>query len=502
MSIQKLAGQTLWYGVPTIVGKFLSYFLNLLLIWIYEPVNISSITQLYVLVPFLNILFTYGLETGFFRFIKDHPFEKVYGTLLTSIVVSTFLLSIVLLFFIPSLTVFFKSQDHPGFFYWMVTILIFDTLSALPFARLRYEERPRKFAFIKMLNVFIHLTLFVFFIAVCPKLYKAFPHSPLLSFFNPTFNISYYVVANIIASLATLLLLRRELFSTRYVFDKQLLKQVLIYSLPLLVVGFGGMIGELFSRVSYTMVAKGTDNQVRHELGVFSGVYRIVMMVNIFIFAYRMAAEPFFFKKAKDGDAKETYARLMKIFVIVCCVIFLMIVLFLDVWRYIITLKSKSYAEAISIIPILSIGSIFLGIYYNQSVWYKLSDRNKFGAYITLGGAIITITMNLLLIPIFKYNGAAWATLSSYLFMMITSYILGQKYYPVHYDVKRIGFYIFSVISLFAIHQLIGFFLPSIWIHLLTAVLLLGSFFVLVLKIDRNEFLSLPVLGKYLQKNK
>ncbi|MEN9339099.1 MAG: hypothetical protein RIQ62_411, partial [Bacteroidota bacterium] len=171
-------------------------------------------------------------------------------------------------------------------------------------------------------------------------------------------------------------------------------------------------------------------------------------------------------------------------------------------WRYIITLKSKSYAEAISIIPILSIGSIFLGIYYNQSVWYKLSDRNKFGAYITLGGAIITITMNLLLIPIFKYNGAAWATLSSYLFMMITSYILGQKYYPVHYDVKRIGFYIFSVISLFAIHQLIGFFLPSIWIHLLTAVLLLGSFFVLVLKIDRNEFLSLPILGKYLQKNK
>lgn len=499
MSIKKLASQTLWYGVPTILSKFLSYFLNLILIWLYEPVNISSITQLYVLIPFLNILFTYGLETGFFRFIKDHPFEKLYGTLLTSITFSTLVFSTILWFFVPEITIFFKAQDHPGFFYWMISILIFDTLSALPFARLRYEERPRRFALIKMANVSIHLLLFVFFIAICPKLYAAFPHSRWLTFFNPHFNISYYVVANIIASIATLLLLQKQLFSTKWLFDVSLLKEVLKYSMPLLIVGFGGMIGELFSRLAYTMVASGSDEQVRHELGVFSGVYRIVMMVNIFIYAYRMAAEPFFFKKSTDDDAKFMYARLMKIFVMVCCCIFLGIVLFLDAWEYIITLKSKSYAEAMSIVPILSLGAIFLGIYYNQSIWYKLSDKNKIGAYITLVGAFITIVLNLILIPLFKYNGAAWATLISYLVMMVMSYVIGQKYYPVRYDIKRIARYLGVVLLLFAIHQLLGYVLHNFWLRTGAGMFLFATFIVFILKSERKEFESLPIIGKYLK---
>ncbi|MBK7763969.1 MAG: polysaccharide biosynthesis C-terminal domain-containing protein [Bacteroidetes bacterium] len=499
MSIKKLAGQTLWYGLPTILSKFLSYFLNLILIWLYEPVNISSITQLYVLIPFLNILFTYGLETGFFRFIKDHPFEKLYGTLLTSITFSTLVLSAILWFFVPDLTIFFKAQDHPGFFYWMLTILIFDTLSALPFARLRYEERPRRFALIKMANVTIHLLLFVFFIAICPKLYAAFPNASWMAFFNPGYTISYYVVANIIASFITLLLLYKQLFSSKLIFDAKLLKEVLTYSMPLLIVGFGGMIGELFSRLAYTMVATGTDEQVRHELGVFSGVYRIVMMVNIFIYAYRMAAEPFFFKKSADVDAKLMYARLMKIFVMVCCCIFLFIVLFLDAWEYIITLKSKSYAEAMSIIPILSLAAIFLGVYYNQSIWYKLSDKNKIGAFITVVGAIITIVLNLLLIPYFKYNGAAWATLISYVVMMIMSYAFGQKYYPVKYDIKRIAIYLGLVLLLFAIHQMLGYFIHAFWWRIGAGVLLFVSFILCILKMDREEFASLPWIGKYLR---
>jgi O-antigen/teichoic acid export membrane protein len=500
LSIKKLAGQTLWYGVPTIVGKFLSYFLNLLLIWIYEPVNISSITQLYVLVPFLNILFTYGLETGFFRFVKDHPSGKVYDTLMSSIIVSTLVFSLGLFFAVPQLTEFFKAQDHPGFFYWMVAILVFDTLAALPFAKLRYDERPRKFAFVRMVNVFVHLALFLFFIALCPKLYKHYGNEWWMGFYDPSFGISYYVVANIIASVITLLLLYRELLAFRFTFDPVLWKKAITYSLPLLIVGLGGMVDELFSRLAYTLVAKGSLQQVRHELGVFSGVYRIVMMVNIFIYAYRMAAEPFFFKKSADADARETYAKLMKIFVIVCCFIFLVIVLFLDVWRVIITLKSKSYAEALSIIPILSLGAIFLGIYYNQSIWYKLSDRNRFGAMITLGGAVITIVLNLLLIPVFRYNGAAWATLSCYSFMMVCSYVLGQKYYPVPYNLRRIGFYLGTALLFFGLHTLMGQWVHGLWPRVGAGLFLLLLFFVVVLRTDREEFVRLPVLGPLLKR--
>lgn len=497
MSIKKLAGQTLWYGVPTIVGKFLSYFLNLLLIWIYEPVNISSITQLYVLVPFLNIIFTYGLETSFFRFIREGSFKRVYGTMLTSITVSTLVLSLLMLPVIPYLTHRFKADDHPGFFYWMLTILVFDTLSALPFARLRYEERPRKFALIKMLNVSIHLGLFVFFIALCPKLYTLYPNSPFLFFYNPSYNISYYVIANILASLVTLILLGNELFSSEYVFDGALLRRILRYSFPLLIVGFGGMIGELFSRLTYTLVATGTDEQVRHELGVFSGVYRIVVMVNMFIFAYRMAAEPFFFRQAQSDNARETYARLMNVFVMVCCTIFLIIVLYLDAWEYIITLKSKSYAEAISIIPILSVGAIFLGIYYNQSVWYKLSDRNKQGAYITVAGAAITIAMNLLLIPVFKYNGAAWATLTSYLFMMVTSYIMGQKYYPIPYDLKKVFRMISVALLLYGVQYLLSILFSSRIVHLFTATILLFTFIGWIIRSEKALFSRFPLLSKF-----
>jgi len=496
LSIKKLAGQTLWYGVPTIVGKFLSYFLNLLLIWIYEPVNISSITQLYVLVPFLNIVFTYGLETGFFRFVKEYKASRVYDTLMSSIILSTLVFGAILYFLVPSLTTFFKAQDHPGFFYWMVAILVFDTLSALPFAKLRYDERPRKFAFVKMMNVAVHLLLFVFFISVCPTLYEQYGDSWWMSFYEPSYTISYYVVANMMASVLTLVLLRKELADFKFTFDVDLWKKALRYSLPLLVVGLGGMVNELLSRMAYTLVAKGSITQVRHELGVFSGVYRIVMMVNIFIFAYRMAAEPFFFKKSADTDARETYAKLMKMFVIVCCFIFLIIVLFMDVWRFIITLKSESYAEALSIIPILSMGSILLGIYYNQSVWYKLSDQNRLGALITLGGAIITIILNLILIPLYKYNGAAWATLACYVFMMVSSYVLGQKYYPVRYDLRRISFYLGFVLALYGLHSLFGLYVASMGLRLAAAFVLLGVFGAVVLKVDRAEFENIPYVRR------
>jgi O-antigen/teichoic acid export membrane protein len=213
-----------------------------------------------------------------------------------------------------------------------------------------------------------------------------------------------------------------------------------------------------------------------------------------------MAAEPFFFKKSVDANAKEVYARLMKVFVIACCFIFLFITLFIDVWEIVLTLKSKAYAEAISIVPILSLGSVFLGIYYNQSVWYKLSDQNKFGAYITLGGALITILANVILIPLYKYNGAAWANLLCYVFMMLTSYFLGQKYYPIQYPLKRILTYLFCILTMYLLHQLFSVYVADVYLRIGAGSLLFGSFILIVIRLDGNEFASLPMIGKYFVK--
>lgn len=487
MSIKKLAGDTLWYGVPNIFNKFLSYFLNLILLWLFVPADTASITQVYVLVPFLNVLFTYGLETTFFRYVKDAGKETVYNKLMSSILLSTVIFTIILWLLAPYLAQSLKATDHPEFFYWMVPLLFFDTLTALPFALLRHEGKPKRYALAKMMNIIIHLSLFLILLAVIPKYFSAYYDSPWLLWYNPNIKIGYYIIANIVASAATLLFLLPELKKFRWHWDGAFMKKALNYTLPLLVVGLAGMVNELLSRVGYTNLAVGTDEEVRRELGIFGGNYRLVMLITIFIQAYRLAVEPFFFKKSNDIDAKENYARLMKYYVIASCVMYLTIVLFLPIWKHIITAGHQEYAEGLGIIPILAMGAVFLGIYYNQSVWYKLSDKNYYGAAITIGGAIITLVLNIVLIPQYKYIGAAWANISCYIFMMIVSYFLGQKFYPVDYPLKKIGMYLGVSLGLYLLYS---FLVPSITSEALQLVLgfvLLIVFIAFVYGTDKDE---------------
>jgi O-antigen/teichoic acid export membrane protein len=487
LSIKKLAGDTLWYGVPNIFNKFLSYFLNLILIWLFVPADTASINMVYAFVPFLNVLFTYGLETTFFRYVKDEGKEVVYNKLMSSILVSTVVFSIIIWLLAPYFAKSFKATDHPEFFYWIVPLLFFDTMSALPFALLRHEGRPKRYALAKMTNVILHLSLFLILLGVIPKYFSAYYNSPLLSWYDPTIKIGYYIIANIIAAFFTLIFLIPELRKFRWHWDGAFMKKVLKYTLPLLIVGLAGMVNELLSRVGYTNLAVGTDLEVRRELGIFSGNYRLVMLITIFIQAYRLAVEPFFFKKSNDIDAKENYARLMKYYVIASCVMYLIIVLFLPIWKHIITAGHQEYAEGLGIIPILAMGAVFLGIYYNQSVWYKLSDKNMYGAAITIGGAIITLVMNIILIPKYKYIGAAWANISCYIFMMIVSYFIGQKYYPVDYPLKKIGMYLGVSLGLYFLYSFLVTLIPSEILQLILGVVLLTSFIGFVYLTDKNE---------------
>lgn len=500
--IKKLAGQTLWYGIPTIASRFLGYATNILLFWLYEPSSTASITQVYAVIPFLNILFTYGLETSYFRFIQENDKAKVFNTLMSSMLVSTVVFTGVLYWYADALAVAIDFADHPEYIKWMAWILFFDTLSAIPFAKLRQDARPKMYAFIKVFSIVVNVLLVIFFNGICPKLYAENPQSPWLFFYDPTIDIGYYIIANVIASIITLVLLSKELMSFRFSFDWVLWKKVMHYSYPLIIVGLGGMINEMLSRLVYTRVLDLPREEELRQLGIFGANYKIAVLITIFIQVFKMGAEPFFFNQSKEENAPRTYARVMKFFVIAMSFMWLAIVVNLPIIQFIGYGNGEhaaEYAEGLPIIPILAMGSVFLGIYYNLSVWYKLTNKTLTGAWITIAGAVITILLNIWWIPLFGYNGSAWATFVCYAFMMIVSYKMGQKHYPIPYVTKKLIAYLVIVTLLFLIHQLFTYFLPQLWLGIAFGWLLLLAFGWFILLVERKEFQKMPVIGKYIK---
>lgn len=495
----------MWYGVPRIVSRFLFFGISLLTFQLFDPNGSYAYTQIYALMPFLNILFTYGLETSYFRFAQLHDRKELYNTLNTSIIISTFLFSALLLLLHEPVTNLVEMNKRPEFVTWMIGIVFFDTLCALPMAKLRLEERPRKYALVNVTGVLINIGLVLFFYFVAKHAYENDRYTFLGTLYRPEIGIGYFLIANLVASAATLLLLYKEFAAFRFSLNVKLLKEVLLYSYPLVIVGFGGMINEMLSRLVYQKIIPGDTQQEEFELGVFGANYKLAVVVTIFIQIFRLAAEPFFFNQSKQEGAQRMYARVMKFFVIACCFMFLSVALFLDGWKLLIAYRFPSYAEGIHIVPILAMGSVFLGIYYNLSVWYKLTNRNMMGAWITLAGAALTIVLNVVLIPHYRYTGAAWATLVCYASMMVASYLLGQKYYPVPYARKKLLAYIAIVTLLYLLHEAMvwplnekaGYY-PFVYFG--TALLLLGSFAWLILKVEKREFVKLPYIGKWVEK--
>ena len=508
--IKKLAGQTLWYGVPKIVSRFLNYGLTLLGFRLFDAVNTSDLTQVYAVIPFMNIVFTYGLETSYFRFAQNKDRAILYNTLNFSLIGTTILFTVLMFLFKGSLTNFIELQDHPEFVTWMIWIIFFDTLAVIPLAKLRLEERPRKYAFINVATVFINILLVIFFLFICKGAHDRGENSFLAFLYNPEIGVGYFIISNLIASAVSLLFLYKEISVIRFKFDKGLWNEVMLYSYPLIIVGFGGMINEMLSRLIYRKVLDTSSTahliQVKKELGIFGANYKLAVLITIFIQIFRLAAEPFFFNQSKNEDAPKMYARVMKFFVIACCFMFLGISLFLDFWKLLIASKFKEYAEGIHIVPILALGSVFLGIYYNLSVWYKLTNRNMTGAYITIIGAIITLVLNIVLIPDYRYTGSASATFICYAFMMISSYILGQKYYPIPYAKKKLLTYIGICVLIYVFHEYIlagnldekAAYYPYVYYG--TSFLFIGLFIMLILRVEKKEFQRLPYVGRFLYR--
>ena len=498
--IKKLAGQTLWYGVPTIASRFLGYLMNMALPFIIEqPGDTADLVQVYTLIPFLNVLYAYGMETAYFRFSQNTDKQKLYSTLSISLIVSTLFFTALLWVAHSHITAAADLQRHPQYVLWMMGILAIDNLNTLPFAALRQENRPKKYAFIRVAGIVTNVLMVIFFMGLLPHWAKQHPDHFISSLYQPEMGVGYYLVGNFFGSLFTLLLLFGELRNIKLQFSKSLWKEVMRYSMPLIIVGLGGMVNDVMSRLIYRHVVHLPVAQADHELGVFANVFRLALLITIMIQAFRMAAEPFFFNQSKNEHAQVLYARVMKFFVLACCFMFLFIALYLDVFEWIFsTLANPKWVEGLEAVPLLALGNVFLGIYYNLSVWYKLTDNNKYGAYITIAGAVITIVLNILLIPVLHYYGAAIATFTCYLLMMIASYLLGQKYYPVPYDMKRLIGYLSIVTAFWLIHRCITYYITSLWLSILLGSLLLFIFMMIMVRKEKAELSALPFIGKFI----
>ena len=496
--IKKLAGQTLWYGVPTIASRFLGYLMNLSLPFIFkQPGTTADLTQVYAIIPFLNVLFTYGMETAYFRFSQEEDRNRLYNTLSVSLLTSTILFTAFLWMFRAPIAEAAGLQKHPQYVAWMCWIIFFDTLATLPFARLRQEGRPRKYAFVRVAGIMINILVVILFLGILPAYAKKNENSFINFIYNAEDPISYYLLGNLCGSIFTFLLLWKEVKDIKFDFSSALWKKVMHYSYPLIIVGLGGMINDMLSRLVYRHVVDVSPAEADKELGVFGNLYRLAVLVTVMIQAFRMAAEPFFFNRSKDESAPKTYARVMKFFVIACCFMFLFIGLYRDVLEWVITLKADAWGEGIYIVPILAMGNIFLGIYYNLSIWYKLTNKNMYGAVITFSGALITVLLNIILIPKYHYLGAALATFLCYLFMMITSYFLGQKYYPIPYAKKKLIAYLVIVTLLYLLHRGLLMIYPHFWFSVTTATLLLIAFGWFIATVEEKEFQKMPIIGKF-----
>jgi len=489
----------MWYGLSTIAAKFLNYLLTPYLLLHFKNASFGEISLLYAAIPLLNVLFTYGMETAYFRFYNTHPEpKKVYSTISISLIGSTIFFTLMLLLFRHPFAALLNVQQHVDYVTVVALIIGVDALTAIPFARLRQLGKPKKYAFIRLCSIGVNIAATYFFISICPKWVAANPTGWTAGWYNANWGVGYVFLANLLASFSTLLLLWKEFSGFEKKFDNELWKTLMLYSMPLIVAGLGGMINETFDRILLAKLAPFPTSELRNgEVGIYSACYKLSMLITFSVQAFRMAAEPFFFKQAQDKNAPRTYARVMKFFVITLCIMFLSVVLFIDVWKYFIT--RHSMWVGLSVVPILLLANMFLGIYYSLSIWYKLGSKTTAGATITLIGAGITLLINFIFIPYYSYIASAWATFFCYGSMMVISYVWGQKNYRIPYAWKKLVAYMVIAVMLFGIHQLIKNWAPNIYVNLASAVILLAAYFSFVVKIEKKEFKKMPVIGKFVR---
>ena len=443
-SIKQLLNQTAIYGFSSVLGRVLNFLLVPIYTSVFEKEEYGEITILYSLVAMFNVFLSYGMETSFFNFINKKDNSKVFSTAFISIVSTSLSFLVFGLIFTKDIADILNFNAHPEYIMFLIWVLVFDAITVIPFAKLRFENKAFRFAIIRLTTIGLNIGLNLVLIYIVPKLIENGVNFGEYTevFATPTIKIVF--LSNFVSSLATLLMLTPTITNSYWSFDKYLLKKMLSYGWPILIAGTAGIINEAMDK--QLLLYMLPEDIAKGEIGIYAANYKISIFMTLFIQAFRMGVEPFFFSKAKDKDAKETYAYVMNFFVAIMSVLFLFLMVNLDLFKHFI--RNEEMWKGLDVVPILLLANLSLGIYLSLSVWYKINDKTKYGALFSILGAIITIAVNIWLIPILGFYGSAWATLAAYGSMMLMSYFVGQKVYPIPYNTKKLSFYLILAIFL------------------------------------------------------
>ncbi len=445
----------------------------------------GEVSLVFVWFAIFNVLLAYGMETAFFRFYSREPDkERVHTTALISIAASTLLFLCSFLLFKDTLSDLLNID--PRYMGYFIAILCLDALVIIPFARLRAMERPAVYAIVKIANICVNMGFNLFFLLLLPKLAASESGGVWKALYRPDFEVNYILISNVIASGITLLILSGNYVKMRFEFDKALFKRMLKYGIPVMIAGIAFTINEVFDK--YLLTELLPEDIAKTEMGKYAACYRLAMFMTLFATAFRLGIEPFFFSHSNSENPRKAYAQITNYFVVLGSVILLGVVVFADVLK-VLFVRDEAYWEAMAIVPIILLASFFLGIYHNLSVWYKVTDRTRFGAIISIVGAVITIAINFFFIPKYSYYASAWATLAAYGSMVILSFYLGRKYYPIPYNLRKIFFYmaisiLFSGLSFYVFNR-----------NLFSGLLLLLVFLGILYRLEK-EVLTKLIRGK------
>lgn len=496
--MKNLAKQTAIYGVSSIFGRFLNWMLAPLYTFVLQDQSEYGIyTNIYAWTALLIVILTYGMETGFFRFMnkEEGASNKVYSSVLCCVLGTSVLFAIVAVLLSPGIAAAIQIAEHPDFIAIMCVTVAIDAFCCIPMAYLRNKGASVKFAMVNLIMIAVNIAFNLFFLLLCPYLMAKCPGA-VDWFYNPEYSVGYVFVANFISTLSKLLMLAPELKPIKGGVDGELLKKILRYSLPLLILGVAGIMNQTLDKILFPIIYTWGGHSVveaQEQLGIYGACFKVAMVMMMFTQAFRYAYEPFVFAKNKGGDKKQEYADAMKFFVIFSLIIFLGMVFYLDLLKFII---KETYWEGLAIVPVVLISYLFQGIYFNLSLWYKLTDKTFFGAVFSCIGLVVTLIVNLEGVPVWGYWASAVASLVCFVTITVLSYVVGQRYYPVNYDLKSIAIYMVAALGLYALSCVSP--LQGV-LKYLQNTLFLGLFLVLMFKRD-FPITALPVVGRFFRK--
>ncbi|MEP1034642.1 polysaccharide biosynthesis C-terminal domain-containing protein [Ekhidna sp.] len=442
--LKKLASQTAVYGLSSVLGRMLNYLLVPLYTSVFLPAEYGIVTELYAYVAFLNILFFYGLETAYFRFSSQDIGYNYFNLAFTSILISSLLFSGIIWLFSESIAGVLQYPNKAYFIKWLAAILAIDAIVAIPFARLRQNGKAYHFAVFKLSNIGINILLNLFFILLCPMILEDDPGSFISKIYNPEIGVGYVFLSNLIANGLYLFFFIPDWLKIKLTFNSSEWKRMMKYAWPVLIIGFAGVTNEMLSRaiLKYRLPEGFYEGYTNLEiLGIFGACYKLSVFMTLAVQAFRYAFEPFFFSQAKEKKSPQVFSQVMTGFVLFTAFSWLTLSVFMPYYAPIF-LRQESYLLALNAVPWLLGGGLFLGVFYNLSLWYKLTDKTLYGAYISLIGAFVTFLLNWILIPVMGYLGSAVATFVTYLLMVIISYLWGMRHYPVPYQIVKVLTYV------------------------------------------------------------